>query len=216
MDEKSDEILNHIESQRNELGRNLEELETRVKRTADWRTHYENNPMLLLGAALGGGILLGALVGRGGSDSSDKGYNSSKSWSPSSRYSSPSSSEGSSRGFLDSPAASHAKQQATEAMDKIKGALIAFGTMKAKEFLAQAIPGIEQHLGDFPFGSSGKPDESRSTGFYDRSATSSANPSPGTESASSTPKAGAQGNVQYGQQQQPVSAGTGPNPSVGV
>ena len=69
MDEKPDQILNHIESQRNELGRNLGELETRVRRTTDWRTHFDRNPMLMLGAALGGGLLVGTLVGKGRSGS---------------------------------------------------------------------------------------------------------------------------------------------------
>ena len=59
MDETSDEILEHIETQRNQLGTNLNELETRVRRTADWRTYFEHNPMLILAGAFGGGILLG-------------------------------------------------------------------------------------------------------------------------------------------------------------
>src|SRR3954447_6450489 len=66
MDEKPDQIIGHIEAQRSELGRNLNELESRVRRSTDWRTYYERNPMLILGAAMGGGILLGTIVG--GSD----------------------------------------------------------------------------------------------------------------------------------------------------
>ena len=72
MDEKPDQIIDHIEAKRHELGRNLSELESRVRETTDWRTHYERNPMLVLGAALGGGILLGTMVG-GGSRSSHAG-----------------------------------------------------------------------------------------------------------------------------------------------
>ena len=79
MDEKPDQIIGHIEAQRNELGRNLSELESRVRETTDWRTHYERNPMLVLGAALGGGILLGAMVGGGSRPSSRR---TSKSSSP--------------------------------------------------------------------------------------------------------------------------------------
>jgi len=71
MDEKPDQIIDHIEAKRDELGRNLSELESRVRETTDWRTHYERNPMLVLGAALGGGILLGTIVG-GGSRSSSR------------------------------------------------------------------------------------------------------------------------------------------------
>jgi hypothetical protein len=65
MDERPDQILNHIEAQRDELGRNLNELETRVKQSTDWRTYFDRNPMMMLGAALGGGLLLGSMVGGG-------------------------------------------------------------------------------------------------------------------------------------------------------
>src|SRR5689334_16637181 len=81
MDEKPDQIIGHIEAQRDQLGRNLNELEDRVRQTTDWRTHYERNPMLVLGAALGGGLLLGAVVGgRTGSSSSSSSSRSGKSW----------------------------------------------------------------------------------------------------------------------------------------
>src|SRR5262245_4396317 len=62
MDEKPDQIIDHIEQQRDRLGRNLNELESRVRRSTDWRTYYDRNPMLILGAALGGGLLLGATL----------------------------------------------------------------------------------------------------------------------------------------------------------
>lgn len=141
MGEKSDQILEHIESQRDQLGRNLEALETKVKRTTDWRAHFDDNPWLMLGAAVGGGLILGAMVGgRSSSSSSSSSY-------PGSRYTSGVSSAGSSGalGFA-SPATAQARQHASETIDKIKAALIAFGTAKAKEFLAQSVPGLEQHL----------------------------------------------------------------------
>lgn len=147
MDEKSDQILSHIESQRDQLGRNLHELENKVKRTTDWRTHWEENPMLLMGLAVGGGVLFGAMLG---------GRSDRESSSSSSRYSSSASrSSGyAASGLMSSPATSQARQHASETIDKIKAALIAFGTVKAKDFLASAIPGLEQHLGDLMGGGS--------------------------------------------------------------
>jgi len=154
MGEKSDEIINHIETQRDQLGRNLEELETRVKRTTDWKAHFDENPTMMLGIALGGGLLLGALVG-GKSSEPTPGYRLHTN-----RYSAVSDESGNamssgamgsgamSSGLMSSPATSQAKQHAVEALDKIKGALIAFGMVKAKDFLSNALPGIEQHLGD--------------------------------------------------------------------
>lgn len=136
MDEKPDQILEHIETQRNELGANLNELETRVRRTTDWRTHFDNNPMLMVGVAFGGGLLLGSMTG---GRSSSRSYTKSSSLKmnayPSSSSSSPS-----------SPAVSAQRHKASETLDHIKAALIGFATAKAKEFLNDALPGFENHL----------------------------------------------------------------------
>jgi len=170
MDERPDQIIGHIEAQRDQLGRNLNELETRVRQSTDWRTYYDRNPMLMMGAALGGGLLLGSMVGSktshksrysgySGKSRSKSSYSSSamglssagigaaaagSSWSqPSS-----SSSSASSRGSQSSRSASNQWNHVSETMDHIKTALIAFGMAKAKEFLGQAIPGIDQHLSE--------------------------------------------------------------------
>lgn len=187
MDEKPDQIINHIEQQRDQLGRNLNELENRVRRSTDWRTYYERNPMLVLGAALGGGVLLGATVGRStdrstgryyktsfpktSGKSSSAGYTGrsshiggsygsvssagpgSQSQTPSSGWTPTSSSGTSSQqsfaglsGKMSSWADSRHVKQITETLEQVKGALIAFGVAKAKEFLGQAVPGLEQYL----------------------------------------------------------------------
>jgi len=206
MDEKSDQILSHIESQRDQLGRNLSELESRVKRTTDWRAHWDDNPMLLMGAALGGGVLLGAMLG--GKSSSDTASSSS-----SSRYSAPrssgySSSQGySSAGVLSSPATSEARRHASETIDKIKAALIAFGTVKAKDFLASTIPGLEHHLeGILPSsGSSSQPHQTGNTG---------ASSSPGSGSQHSGSTGPSHGSADGGEYAGAGKAGTG-NPAGG-
>jgi hypothetical protein len=137
MDEKSDQILEHLETQRNQLGANLNELETRVRRTTDWRAHFDNNPMLMLAGALGGGILLGAMVGGSKSSrSSGSSYTSSRHFSGA----------GSSTSVNPSSATYAQKQRASEAIDHIKAALIAFATSKAKEFLNQALPGFDNYF----------------------------------------------------------------------
>jgi hypothetical protein len=137
MDEKTDEILEHIETQRNQLGANLNELETRVRETADWRTHFDRNPMLMLGAALGGGILLGAIVGNAARSRSSDSYSAPRQLSSSS---------------VDIPARSTAtsyqRSRTSETLDHIRAALIAFGTAKAKEFMNQALPGFDSFLRD--------------------------------------------------------------------
>ena len=63
MVERSDQIEKNIASTRSELGSNLKELEDKVKQAADWRTYFDRNPMMLIGLALGGGVLLGTMSG---------------------------------------------------------------------------------------------------------------------------------------------------------
>jgi hypothetical protein len=46
------------------LGANLEELGQKVRDVADWRYHFQNNPLPLLAAAFGGGILLATMLER--------------------------------------------------------------------------------------------------------------------------------------------------------
>jgi hypothetical protein len=136
MDERSDQILEDIETQRNQLGANLNELETRVRRTADWRTHFDNNPMLMLAGALGGGILLGAMVSGSRSRSASSSYTSSRHFSSSGT------------GVNTGSATYIQKQRTSETIDNIKAGLIAFATAKAKEFLNQALPGFDNYVRD--------------------------------------------------------------------
>jgi len=162
MDERADEIMDHIEAKRDELGRNLSELEDKVRRTADWRAHYDKNPMLILGAALGGGLLIGSMVGGSRTKSHTKGI---RPWKPSSNvgtsasssrtagYNPPTSPEHTAASFASSTPksslmSSGQMHQVTEALDQIKGALVAFGIAKAREFLSNAVPGLEHHFSD--------------------------------------------------------------------
>jgi len=155
MDEKPDQIMSHIESQRDQLGRNLNELETRVKGATDWRVQFDKNPMLMVGVALGGGLLLGSIVGGAKKRSSSSRAN----WSSSSRnygsnlgsagYTSGASnlsSAGSSSSSTSSPALREQRKKASDTLDHMKAALIGFATAKVKEFMSEALPGFNQHL----------------------------------------------------------------------
>jgi hypothetical protein len=63
--ENTEQIERQIVAERHELGRNLNELETKAQQLGDWRTHYRNNPKVALGIALAGGLALGAMARRG-------------------------------------------------------------------------------------------------------------------------------------------------------
>jgi len=157
MDEKPDQIMSHIESQRDQLGRNLNELESRVKSATDWRVQFDKNPMLAMGVALGGGMLLGSIVGgakkssgRSSWSSSSRNYSSSPTNTGSTSYGSGSqslSSAGSSSSYsTSSPALREQRKKANDTLDHIKAALVGFATAKVKEFMTEALPGFNLHL----------------------------------------------------------------------
>jgi hypothetical protein len=61
--ENTNQIERDIVEERAALGRNLDALEQKAKDLADWRVHYRNHPAVFLSAAVGAGVLLGALAG---------------------------------------------------------------------------------------------------------------------------------------------------------
>ncbi|MBZ5580830.1 MAG: DUF3618 domain-containing protein [Acidobacteriia bacterium] len=60
----TDAIRQEIEQARSRLGQNLNELEYKVKREADWHVQYDRRPWVFLGAAFGLSALIGMLVTR--------------------------------------------------------------------------------------------------------------------------------------------------------
>jgi hypothetical protein len=58
VDEETSTIKQHIDNEREQLGRNLDEIEYRVKKATDLKTHFDRNTGWILGAAVAGGFLL--------------------------------------------------------------------------------------------------------------------------------------------------------------
>jgi hypothetical protein len=58
------EIEAGLAETRSALGGALDELEGKVKSAADWNTHFRASPELWMAAALGAGLLAGALTAR--------------------------------------------------------------------------------------------------------------------------------------------------------
>jgi hypothetical protein len=65
MGERTEKIEREIEGEREELRSNIEELRSRVRSSVDWRRQFRDHPLLGLGVAVGGGLLVAALIGRG-------------------------------------------------------------------------------------------------------------------------------------------------------
>jgi hypothetical protein len=117
--QRSDEIKQHIDRERQRLGSNIREIESRVKRSTDWRSAFEKNPWMLLGAAAAGGLILAGVVGS----------------SRPSEHEDPSS---------HTVVPSKHMQQISDTIDGIVGALISLGTSKVKEFVGGAVPGFAE------------------------------------------------------------------------
>jgi len=64
MGKTTDEIATDIDQTRETLRANLEELETRVKAVTDWRGQFRKHPTPMVVAALVGGALLSAMIGK--------------------------------------------------------------------------------------------------------------------------------------------------------
>jgi hypothetical protein len=132
MAEQTDQLEKHIQSKRNELGQNLEELESKVKSAGDWHTYFERYPMTALGISFGGGILLSMLVGsrsnRGRRVADSVGWqeNQSKAIAYPART------------------AGGARDKMAETVDTIKGALFGLATAKVQNILSDAIPGFRE------------------------------------------------------------------------
>lgn len=65
MGETANQIEAHIEETRAHLGSNIRELEWKVKSATDWKYYFRKNPMIMIGAAFGGGMIVATMLGRG-------------------------------------------------------------------------------------------------------------------------------------------------------
>lgn len=127
MGQATSQIAAHIEDTRADLGDNLRELEQKVKNATDWKQHYRNNPMTMVGVAFGGGIMLAAMLGgrkhRRGRDYARV-----------------------ATGAEPNGLASSAPHKTLETLDIIKDALIGVATAKVKDFVGDIVPGFHDEL----------------------------------------------------------------------
>ena len=119
MGQTTHQIENHIEKTRDDLGANLHELERKVKDMTDWKYHFRNHPMTLMGAAFGGGILLATMISGPRTNSNVV--------RP--------------QGLMSPP-----KQKATETWDLIKDALVGVAATRLTDFVGELVPGFKQEF----------------------------------------------------------------------
>jgi hypothetical protein len=125
MGQTTNQIAAHIEDTCEDLGSNLRELEQKVKSVTDWKQHFQNSPLTMVGVAFGGGIVLASMVG--GRRRPRQGRSSSLT-----------------TGAEPHAGTDHQKDQALETWDNIKGALIGVAATRFKDFVAEVIPGFQE------------------------------------------------------------------------
>jgi hypothetical protein len=128
MGEKSNQIERQIQAERGQLGQNLNELQSKVQEVTDWRAQFQKRPTLMMGAAVGGGLLLASLTGRR---------------SRSKRHFTEDRSDGASERRRGTELQ---KNTALETFDTIKGALIGVAANTFQDFLGQLIPGFKEQF----------------------------------------------------------------------
>jgi len=142
MGEKSSQIEQHIQDQRNELGEHIGELKEKVQSAMDWRTQFEERPLTMLGLAFSGGVLLSALAPRPRFRSSRRSSHSD--FEGSSRAAKSFDPDAKSEPILSraSSSASKTLSKASDTLENVKGALIGVATTKVASYLEEIIPGF--------------------------------------------------------------------------
>jgi len=130
VDEETNKIRQHIDSERAQLGRDLDEIEDRVKNATDLKAHFDKNTGLILGAAVAGGFLLSVAFRK-----------SSPAAGTSSWDSAPREHGASTATQSRSPVPIHL-QRVSETLDDIFEGLVAVVSDKLYSFVADAVPGF--------------------------------------------------------------------------
>ena len=120
------QIEAHIDSTRERLGSNLQELERKVDAATDWREHFSARPFTLLSVAFAGGVILAATA-RGGAARRPSGWAGRPASEP--------------HATTDAQ-----KYQALQMWDNIKGALIGLAATRFKEYVGELIPGFNEQF----------------------------------------------------------------------
>ena len=131
MGETPDQIERHIYEERNELGENIHELESKVKTAVDWRAQFDQRPLLMMGVALGGGVILSMLFGGNSSRRSDGDASWRREFQPSGQGTS-------------DPQKWEDKADSTWA--HLRGALVAVAAGRIGTLIEEVLPGFQEQF----------------------------------------------------------------------
>jgi len=140
--EATDKIKQHIDNEREILGRNLEEIEYRFKDATDVKGYFDRNTGWILGSAVAGGFLLSFALGRPSRSSANR-------WQSRTEESAPTLPSRSPR-----PVSAHLNR-VSETVDNIVAGLVGVFSDNLRSFVAQAVPGFQEQYdkqkSDSPF-----------------------------------------------------------------
>jgi hypothetical protein len=133
MGETPDQIERHIYEERSELGKNISELQLKVKTAVDWRAQFEQRPMVMMGLAFGGGLLLSMMFsGRKNSRRSSNKWSGNR-WRRESQ-----------RSDYGSEAKTHDWQEKTDSTwGNIRGAVLAVAGNRLGSLIEEVLPGFQ-------------------------------------------------------------------------
>ena len=126
MDETPEQLQRTIAAKHEELNNNLTALDTKAKELTDWRAQFEQRPLVVLGAAFAGGVVVAALLG--GSRSRRRDAND---YRPTYQ-----------------PMSTSALQPEERTWHRLRSALGTVAAGAAMELLNQAAPGLKERLID--------------------------------------------------------------------
>jgi hypothetical protein len=143
MDEKPDQIEEHINRTRGNLDSNIHELEDKVRSAFNWRTQFEERPMVMLGAAMAGGMLAAAIIPRVGRRRRRSGYNFR--YAPQKEYRSGSERWAGSRASERERERENGKDR-HDALEALKGAVITGVAAKVGSILGELVNHYKEQL----------------------------------------------------------------------
>ena len=141
MGEITNEIEREIRDTREDLGRNLNELEDKARELADWRSHYRNHSGAFLGAAFAAGALAAMVTVPASSgrshihavadeDTSHDPYPTRQRSRPATR----------------NATFARVAREVNETWGQIADALLRTASVRAMQFVSELVPGVREQL----------------------------------------------------------------------
>jgi len=129
--QETDKIKQHIDDEREDLGRKFQEIEYRLKDATDLKAHFDRNTGWILGAAAAGGFILGLA------------FNNSSQPAAARNWESESEREVTIPSRAQHSVATHLNR-VSETVDDIFAGLVGVFANKLQSFVADAVPGFRE------------------------------------------------------------------------